>query len=161
MRMKILKNKQGDGYVFPCVMIVTLCMLLSVFIFFASTASWIRITKENSETVMDSYIMKNSIEIYNSIKQGNDYTEVLDTDVYIDDLCKFCTLVKGSSYLYHYDSDGRLQYRMSRPVITFRQENTLKIQISYTLYVTVYFNNRPVTNAVVPVTVVSALSERF
>jgi len=161
MRMKILKNKHGDGYVFPCVMIVVLCMLLSVFIFFASTASWIRVTKKNSETVMDSYIMKNSIEIYNSIKQGNDYTEALDTDVYIDDLCKFCTLVKGSSYLYHYDSDGRLQYRMSRPVITFRQENTLKIQISYTLYVTVYFDNRPVTNAVVPVTVVSALSERF
>ena len=40
-------------------------------------------------------------------------------------------------------------------------KNTLKIQISYTLYVTVYFDNRPVTNAVVPVTVVSALSERF
>jgi hypothetical protein len=161
MPMKIWKNKRGDGYVFPCVMIIVLCMLMSVFIFFYSTASWIRVTKENAETVMDSYIMKNSIEIYNSIKQGNDYTEALDANVYIDDLCRFCTLVKGSSYLYHYDSDGRLQYRMSRPVITFRQENTLKIQISYTLYVTVYFNNRPVTNAVVPVTVVSALSEKF
>lgn len=161
MQMKIWKNKRGDGYVFPCVMIIVLCMIFSVLMFLYSTASWIRITKENTETVMDSYIMKNSIEIYNSIKQGNDYTETLDANVYIDDLCEYCTLVKGSSYLYHYDSNGRLQYRMSRPVITFRQENTLKIQIDYTLYVTVYFNNRAVRNAVVPVTVVSALSERF
>ena len=146
---------------FPCVMVVVLCMLTAVFIFFVTTASMVRVTKENSQTVLDSYIMKNSIEIYDSIKQGNDYTEALDANVYIDDLCEYCTLVKGSSYLYHYDSNGRLQYRMSRPKITFRQENTLKIQIDYTLYVTVYFNNRAVRNAVVLVTVVSALSERF
>lgn len=159
--MKCLINKRGDGYVFPCVMILVISMILSVFIFFAGAVNMVRITKENCKVVLDSFVMKNSIKIYNSIKQGNDYTEALDADVYIDDLCKFCTLVKGSSYLYHYDSDGRFQYRMSRPVITFRQENTLKIQISYTLYVTVYFNNRPVTNAVVPVTVVSSLSEKF
>ena len=161
MLMKILQSKRADGYVFPCVMILVLCMLLSVFIFFASTASWIRVTKENSETVMDSYIMENSIEIYNSIKQGNDYTEILDREKYVDKLCSFCTLVKSSSYLYHYDSDGRLQYRMSKPRVTFIEENTLKIQISYTLYVPVYFNGRPLRNAVIPVVIKSAFSEKF
>ena len=159
--MKMIRNKRGEGYVFPCVMIVMVCMLMAVFIFFATTASMIRITKENSETVLDSYIMKNSIEIYNSIKQGNDYTEAIDQNVYIDDLCSFCTLVKGSYFLYHYDANGRTQNMMTKPTITFRQENTLKIRLNYTLYVPVWFEGKIVRYAVVPVTVDSSLSEKF
>lgn len=161
MRMMIMKNKRGDGYVFPCVMTIVLCMILSVLIFFASTASWIRITKENTETVMDSYIMKHSIEIYNSIKQGNDYTETLDANVYIDDLCKYCTLVNKGNYLYAYDSKGKVQYQMTKPYFTFQEENTLKIRVNYTLYVPIWFNGRAVSVARIPVTIDSALSEKF
>lgn len=159
--MKIVKNIRGDGYVFPCVIILVICMILSVFIFFASTASWIRITKENTETVMDSYIIKNSITIFNSIKQGNDYTEVLDAAVYIDDLCKYCTLVSKGNYLYAYDSKGKVQYQISKPYFTFQKENTLKIQVHYTLYVPIWFNGKAVGSAVIPVTINSALSEKF
>jgi len=161
MLMTILKNKHGEGYVFPCVMTIVLCMILSVLIFFASTASWIRVTKENSKTVMDSYIMKNSIEIYNSIKQGNDYTEALDANVYIDDLCRYCTLVNKGNYLYAYDSKGKVQYQMTKPYFTFQEDNTLKIRVHYTLYVPIWFNGRAVSVARIPVTIDSALSQKF
>jgi len=156
-----LKNKHGEGYVFPCVMIVVICMILSVLIFFAGVVNMVRITKENTKLVLDSYVMKNSIEIYNSIKQGNDYTEVLDQNVYIDDLCDFCTLAKGSYYLYAYDENGKLKYRMTKPAITFRQENTLKIQLSYTVYVPVWFDGKIVRYAIIPVTVDSSFIEKF
>ena len=159
--MKKLINKRGDGYVFPCVLIVVICMVLSVFVFFATTVSMIRLTEENTKIVLDSYIMKNSIEIYNSIKQGSDYTEALNRDVYIDDLCDFCTLVKDNSYLYAYDDDGSLKYRMTYPVIAFREENTLKIQVNYTLYVPVRFDGKIVRYAIIPVTVDSSFSEKF
>lgn len=159
--MKWIKSKRGEGYIFPCVLILVICMIFSVFLFFYSAASMVRITKENTETVFDSYIMKNSIEIYNSIKQGNDYTEALDRNVYIDDLCRFCSLEKGGYYLYAYDNDGKLKYRITSPTITFREENTMKIQLRYTLYLPIWFNSRIVRYAVIPVTVNSALSEKF
>lgn len=159
--MKVFKSKRGEGYVFPCIMIVVVCMILSVVIFFASAVSMVRITEKNTKIVLDSYIMKNSIQIYDSIKQGNDYTEALDRDEYIKALCNFCTLEKSGSYLYNYNDDGSLKYRMTYPVITFRKENTLKIQLAYTLYVPVWFDGKIVRYAVIPVTVDSSFNEKF
>lgn len=159
--MKKLRNKRGDGYVFPCVMIVVICMMLSVFIFFAGVVNMVRITQENTKIILDSYVMKSSIEIYNSIKQGSDYTDVLDQNVYIDDLCNFCSLAKSSYFLYAYDEDGQIKYMMTRPTIIFQEENTLKIELRYTLYVPVRFNGNIVRYAVIPVTVDSSFSEKF
>lgn len=159
--MKKLKEKRGDGYIFPCVIILVICIMLSVFIFFAGAVNMVRITKENSKIVLDSYVMKNSIGIYNSIKQGNDYTEVLDQNVYIDELCEFCTLAKDNYYLYSYDNDGKLKYMMTRPTIIFREEKTLKIELRYTLYVPVWFNGKVVQYAVIPIFINSSFTEKF
>ncbi len=142
-------------------MILVISMILSVFIFFASAVNTVRITKENCKVVLDSFVMKNSIEIYDSIKQGSNYTEALDADVYIDDLCKFCTLVNKGSYLYAYDSNGKIQYQMTKPYFTFQEENTLKIRVHYILYVPIWFNGKAVGAARIPVTIDSALSEKF
>ncbi len=159
--MQRLRNKQGEGYIFPCVIIVVVCMILSVVIFFASAVSMVRITEENTKIVLDSFIMKNSTQIYNSIKQGNDYTEALDRNVYIDDLCRFCTLEKGSMYLYAYNEDRSLKYQMTYPVITFRKENTLKVQLHYTLYVPIWFDGKIARYVIIPVTVDSSFNEKF
>ena len=159
--MKRLKNKRGDGYIFPCVMIVIVCMMLAVFVFFAGAVNTVNITKENSKIVLDSYVMKNSIEIYDSIKQGNDYTDALDRNVYIDSLCSFCSLANKGYYLYAYDENGKVKYRMTRPTILFREENTLKIELQYTLYLPVWFNGKIVRYAVIPVTVDSSFTEKF
>ena len=67
----MLKNKRGEGYVQVCVLIIVICMILSVFVTFASAVNVVRLTERNSKTVLESYLMKNSIEIYDSIKQGN------------------------------------------------------------------------------------------
>jgi len=159
--MKKIINKRGDGYVFPCVIIVVVAMILSVVIFFANTVSLVRMTEENSKIVLDSYIMKNSIIIYDSIKQGNDYTEVIDEDVYIEDLCKFCTLDKNGSLLYNYNQDGSLKYMMTAPIVSFRNENTLKIQLNYTIYIPVQFDGEILWYARIPVTVISSFNEKF
>ena len=159
--MRILKNKQGEGYVFPCIMIVVVCMVLSIMIFFASAVSMVRINEKNSRVVLDSYVMQNSIKIYNSIKQGNDYTEALDRDEYISALCDFCSLVKTGSYLYAYNEDGSLKYHMTLPVISFQEENSLKIQLAYTLYIPIRFDGKIARYAIIPVTVQSSFKEKF
>ena len=159
--MKRLRNKRGEGYIFPCVMIVVVCMILSILIFFAATVSMVRITEENTKIVLDSYVMKNSVQIYNSIKQGHDYTESLNRNEYIESLCRFCTLEKSGSYLYAYNDDGSLKYRMTLPVITFRKENSLKIQLAYTLYIPIWFDGKIARYAVIPITVHSSFNEKF
>lgn len=64
----MLKNKRAEGYILPCVMIVIVCMLLSVFVVFFNSVNVVRMTERNSKTVLESYLMKNSILIYNSIR---------------------------------------------------------------------------------------------
>ena len=86
--MKI-KDKRGEGYVQVCVLIIVVCMILSVFVTFASAANVVWLTQRNSKTVLESYVMKNSIRIYNSIKQGTTDTDAIDKADYVSDLTDF------------------------------------------------------------------------
>ena len=81
--MNILNNKRGSSYFQPVVVILVIAMILSVVFFYATTKSTIETTRDNTKRVLDSYVMKNSIEIYNSIKQGNDFTEAIENSFYI------------------------------------------------------------------------------
>ena len=156
-----MKNKRAEGYITPCVMIVIICMLLSVFVSFFNSVNVVRMMERNSKTVLESYVMKNSIIIYNSVKQGNDATSSLDTTDYIDSLCEFCTFEKIGNKLYSIDADRRVKYYISKPQVGFTQDNHLKLYVSYTLYVPVYFNGVVVSTAVIPTTVKINLDEKF
>ncbi len=154
-------NKKAEGYIFPCVMIVILCMIFSLLIYFVCTVSMIRATKENAEAVFDSYITENAIDIYNSIKQGNDYTEAIDNAEYVEELCRFCTFVRRGRFLYNYDDEGNVKFYITVPVITFVRENSLKVQLSYTMYVPIRFNGVRVQTAVIPVVIQSNFMEKY
>ncbi len=154
-------NKKAEGYIFPCVMIVILCMIFSLLIYFVCTVSMIRTTKENAEMVFDSYITENAIDIYNSIKQGNDYTDAIDNAEYVEELSKICTFVRRGRFLYNYDSNGVVQFYITQPVIRFVREQSLKIQVSYTMYVPIRFNGIQVQTAIVPITIQSNFMEKY
>ena len=156
-----MRNKRGDGYITTCVMVVIICMLVAVFVTFTTAVSVVRITERNSKIVLDSYVMKNSILIYDSIKNGNDYTVELDENVYIDDLCEFCTFEKSGSFLYAYSSEGNLKYRISKPMVSFSTEGTLKVYARYTVYVPIDFAGVVISTAEIPITVESKFNEKF
>lgn len=103
-----MKSKRAEGYVSTSVMIVIICMLLSVFVTFAVAVNTVKTVKRNSRVVLDSFVMQNSIEIYNSIKQGNNKTDGIDAAEYREALTEFCTLEKRGYCYYNYDSDGDL-----------------------------------------------------
>ena len=105
-----MKSKRAEGYVSTCVMIVIICMLLSVFVTFAVAVNTVKTVKRNSRVVLDSFVMQNSIEIYNSIKQGNNKTDGIDAAEYREALTEFCTLEKRGYCYYNYDSDGNPNY---------------------------------------------------
>ncbi|MCR5694362.1 MAG: hypothetical protein K6G89_05255 [Clostridia bacterium] len=157
----MLKNKRGEGYVQVSVLIIAICMILSVFVTFASSVNVVRLTERNSKTVLESYLMKNSIEIYDSIKQGNNDADSLDASEYISDLSDFCTFAKAGSYYYHKDENGRIEYYISKPTVGFTETGKLRLYVSYRLYVPIYFDNIRIRTAQIPITVKIDLEERF
>ena len=154
-------NKRGEGYVQVCVLVLILCLILSVFLTFVYAVNFVRITERNAETVLENYVMKNSIRIYNSIKQGTNETDAIDAGEYITDLTSFCTFNKIRDRLYHYDGDGNVDYYISEPTVRFAERNKLKLIVKYTVYVPIYFAGTRVTTASVPVTVKMNLEGKF
>ena len=157
----MLKNKRGDGYIKVCVLIIVLCMMLSAFVIFANTVSVVRLTERNVKTVLETYVTKNSIAIYNSIKQGTNDADSIDANEYISDLAGFCTFVKVGNYYYHKDANGRTEYYISKPTVGFTESGKLRLYVRYTLYVPIYFNSIRISTAKIPTTVKLDLEERF
>ena len=154
-------NKRGEGYVQICVLVLILCLILSIFLTFVYAVNFVRITERNAETVLESYVMKNSIRIYNSIKQGTNETDAIDAREYVNDLTSFCTFNKIRDRLYHYDGDGNVDYYISEPTVRFAEKNKLKLIVTYTTYVPIYFAGTQVTTATIPVTVKLNLEGKF
>ena len=161
MRRGALKNRHGESYIKVCVIIIALCMLLSVFISFVSAVGIIRQVKRNTRVVLDSYVTQNSIEIYNSIKNGSDHTELLDSAGYISEFSSFNSLDFYGNMLYSYNVDGNEQYRLTLPTMSFIQDKQLKISVKYDITIPLYFAGVRVTEVTVPITVVSRLNEKF
>lgn len=159
--MKAVKNKCGDGYISICAAVVILCMLLSVFITFASTVNIVKQTKRNSLVVLDSFVMKNSIAIYDSVKQGNDLTSAVNTNEYILAFSSYNSLDLSSNIMYCYNENGDELYRLTKPTISFVQDNHLKIQVQYTITIPLYFAGIKVSEVAIPINAVSKFNEKF
>ena len=155
--MNIL-NKRGSSYFQPVVVILVIAMILSVVFFYATTKSTIETTRDNTKRVLDSYVMKNSIEIYNSIKQGNDFTEAIENSFYISSVSEELSLDYGTGYLYTVDANGDIVYRMTNPDVTYKVDNTLQLKASYDLQMPVWFAGQIIYWFTVPVTVSSSLT---
>ena len=144
-----------------CVTVVILCMLISVFLSFMTAVNIVRQTKRNARVVLDSYVMKTSIEIYGSLKNGSDFLDALDEEEYISAFSSYNSLDLSGEMLYGLDEDGNEQYRVSKPTLTFTEEKELKIQAEFTVVIPMYFSGIKVSEAQIPVTVKSKFKEKF
>ncbi len=110
----------------PCVLIIVLAATFSGIFVYSASLSKVNVMKENSKIVLDSFVTQKATEIFNNIKQGNDYTEVIDQSRYQSALINFCTLERDGENLYSIDTDGKEQFHISEPVISFKAEHELK-----------------------------------
>ena len=158
MTMNPLKNKRGSSYFTPCVIVLVLAMILSVVLFYATTKSTIETTRDNTRRVLDSYVMKHSIDIYNNIKQGNDFTEDIENSFYLSAIFSELSLDYGDGCLYCIDGDGDIIYKMTNPEVTYKVDNTLQLNASYDLQMPVRFAGEIIYWFTIPVTVGSSLT---
>lgn len=156
-----LKNQKGEGYIVPCVFILIFAMIFAIIFTYSASISKVNLMRENTKVVLDSFVTQNSTEIYSSIKQGNDYTEVIDTEKFRTALISFCTLEIESGKLYSYDADGKELYHITEPVLSFQETNELELVVNYTISLPLYFAGIEFPSANMPIEVTSILTEKF
>lgn len=159
--MKMLSSKKGEGYIVPCVLILVIVILFLMIFNYAAAISKVNVVRENTKVVLDSFVTQNSTEIYNSIKQGNDYTDAVDSDEFRTSLMEFCTLENRSGKLYSMDSDGNEIYHISMPVLSFKESNQLELCVNFTVTVPIRLLNDTTITANIPLEVTSILTEKF
>lgn len=152
-----MKNKKGETYVTVCVLILVIVTAFSVIFTYSSMISKVRTMKTNTEVVFDSFVAKNSIIIFNNIKQGSNATRGVDTDKFNESLIQFCTLYKHDGMLYSIDADGKEKFRISVPYVGFINKEKLELYASFDMYMPMHFAGRTITTVKIPVRVTSEL----
>ena len=153
---KILQSKIGGGYISACIYTIVIAMIFSAILFYASCMTIIQTTRDNTELVLESFIMKNSVLIYDSIKQGHDLTEFFD--FYISEISSRFSLDIQGDTLYNYSEEGEIIYKMTNPYVTYKVDKALKLKASYTVVIPVHFAGKRLFDLHVPLTVTRSLT---
>ena len=155
---KILSSIKGGGYISACVYTIVIAMIFSVVLFYAHCMTIIQTTRDNTELVLESFIIDNSVLIYDSIKQGHDLTEYFDEKIYISEISsRFSLDIRGNT-LYSNDEKGEMIYAMTNPYVTYKVDKALKLKASYTVIIPVDFVGRRLFDLHVPLTVTRSLT---
>lgn len=153
-----MKNKRGASYVQVCVIVLVLVMILAAVLFYASSMTIVQQSKENTALILDSYVMKNSIDIYLYIKQGNDYNRKIDQKYYISQYLSRFSLDSSNNMLYSVGEDGETIYKMTVPQVSYVVDKTLNLKAAYDLMIPVRFAGQTITWMTIPMEVKSALT---
>lgn len=155
---KLLQDTRGGGYITACVITLVIAMILSAVLFYAQCMTILQTTRDNTELVLESFIIKNSILIYDSIKQGHDLTEYFDRNDYISEISSRFSLDIQGEALYNYGEEGELIYAMTNPYVTYKVDKALKLKASYTVMIPVTFAGQRLFFLRVPMTVTRSLT---
>lgn len=157
----MIKNKKAEGYVRTSIMILIFCIAIAVFMSFLTAVNIVRISKRNTYKIIDGYVTAKSIEEFNSIKTGTDYTEQIDNDTFTDYFCEYNSLTRNGNILIARTESGYEKYRITNLNLSFIQDNTLKLQVDYIITIPVSFGDFEVFNAEVPITIKSKYTDKF
>lgn len=158
---KLFTSKSGASHIQTAVLVVIFAMIISVIMVFWNAMTIVNVSKSNTTRVLDSFVTKNSIEIFDSLKNGNDFSEDLNEYIYKSLLSdEFSLDILGSS-MYAFSEDGRIVYYMTNPNVSYDYQNTLKLKASYTVWIPMRFAGRTVTYMKIPVTVQSYYNPKY
>ncbi len=150
--MKILKSKKGEGtYIYLCVLILVISMLLSVLILYMGLLSQVQIQKRDMKHKLDGYISDYTTVAFNAVKQGEAY------EVYVDyeNLANGCLPSLGftqSDSVYRYDNGN---CTLIGPEVKVLRGEGFGITLHYTAVFPIVWNGKTYGDLSIPVTVSS------
>lgn len=150
--MKILKSKKGEGtYIYLCVLILVISMLLSVLILYMGLLSQVQIQKRDMKHKLDGYISDYATVAFNAVKQGEAY------EIYVDyeNLANGCLPSLGftqSDSVYRYDNGN---CTLIGPEVKVLRGEGFGITLHYTAVFPIVWNGKTYGDLSIPVTVSS------
>ena len=146
-----LKDKNGDAYIWLCVIVVFISMLLSVLILYMGLLSQVQIQKRDMKHKLDGYISDYATVAFNAVKQGEAY------EVYVDyeNLANGCLPSLGftqSDSVYRYDNGN---CTLVEPEVKVLRGDCFGITVRYTVVFPIKWNGNAYKSLEVPITVSS------
>ena len=146
-----LKSKNGDAYIWLCVIVVFISMLLSVLILYMGLLSQVQIQKRDMKHKLDGYISDYATVAFNAVKQGEAY------EVYVDyeNLANGCLPSLGftqSDSVYRYDNGN---CTLVEPEVKVLRGDGFGITVRYTVVFPIKWNGNAYKSLEVPITVSS------
>lgn len=133
--LKALRSRKGESYILSCFILMALCAVMSVLMFFLLTASLAMSQRKSAEQILDQYVQNNGIWIHNEVKESDDKTVELQPDQYISYLVLQQSLTDaGGGVYYSYGADNNVRYMVSDISLRFIEEETAKIELTYSLH---------------------------
>ena len=138
--MRILKTKNGEGYVWLAVLILFLSLLTSVLLLYLTLCGQVLNERRERKQALDSYLAEFVKASYDAIRQGDGYTDAIDYDKLVDG----CQSAIGVT-----DAE-----------VTLERGNGFGLTVRYTLKIPVMRNGRTFGSLSVPMRVSSFYEEK-
>ena len=146
-----ISSEKGESYIYVCVLVLFISMLVSVVIMYMGLMAQVQIQKHDVEMKLDNILSEYAVEAFDSIKQG----ENLDRVINLEKLKQNAYMELGFNAYATSITYPNGNCKMSRPTITTLSGNGFGLTATYTVSFPVKWGGRTFADLTVPITVTS------
>lgn len=155
----ILSDRSGEGYIFTCILLICLAGIFALLFEVGTIYMQIHRVSNNVTRILDDYVTVESRDIYGNIKQGTDYLSALDNETFTTSFDEETGLRIENGNEYVQGTEGEPEkFRIKDLAIQFTNDNTLRLNVTYTICFPLRFMGATWTTIEVPQVVVSHYS---
>ena len=146
---KIL-DKRGMAYIKAAAILLVISMLFSVMLSYAFMMATVSRTRDDTQRVLDSFCIEKSIEIYGSIKNGNNQmASRTHTNDFMTRLVAELGITRSGNNAF-YSTDGSIIFRYNAPLTANLINDTLNLTMDYEIVIPVSFAGRNLFDLRIP-----------
>lgn len=143
-----LKNKKGEGtYIYLCVIVLFISMVVSVLVLYMTLSAQIASQKRDMKSKLDGYVSEYATEAYNAIKQGQYYDSHIDYSEFKNNCLP--SIGFGSTGVCIYSSSCTL----TNATATVLRGDGFGLTVRYNAVIPIRWNGRTFTSISIPVTI--------
>lgn len=133
---KAFWNNRGDALIFGVLMTLVVLILFYCVLSFIQLKATTAYIRNTAEQVLDTYTSTQGKDAVESIKNGTDFTVVLDKDLYIQ---RYQTALGIGSNFTGYSDSGRVRFQITNIALDYAVTNTINSKVTFHLVEPVYF----------------------
>ena len=137
-------------YIKITVWVLVLMMLFSIILTYASLMTLTQMAQDNMRLALDGFVIRNSILIHDSVKNGNDLTEWIDEWDFFYQMESTVNLVQNEDFWVYLDEDGNVLYEITAPRVEFIDDGHLRLCAEYEMIYRVEFAGTYFTTMYIP-----------